>query len=130
MRVGTDIIEIQRIRQALEEHGEAMLQRLFTKEEQEYCLGQADPVPHFAARFAAKEAIAKLLGTGIAAGVSFREIAVVRQESGEVRVVLSGTSRQVAASLGIGEICLSLSHCREYATAVVVAEQSGSAGLA
>jgi len=121
LRVGTDIIEIQRIRQSLEDHGEALMQRLFTQEEQEYCLHQADPAVHFAGRFAAKEAVAKLLGTGLAEGVRFKEIQICRKESGEVAVELSGTSRQVAQALGVAEIALSLSHCREYATAVAIA---------
>jgi holo-[acyl-carrier protein] synthase len=121
VRVGTDIIEIQRVRQALEDHGEAMLQRIFTQDEQDYCLGQADPAVHFAGRFAAKEAVAKLLGTGLASGVSFRDIQICRKESGDVVVELIGTSRQVAETLGITEIALSFSHCREYATAVAIA---------
>ena len=123
MRVGTDIIEISRIRDAFAEHGQGILQRLFTPEETAYCLEQADPAPHLAVRFAAKEAVAKLLGTGIAGGVSFQEIQVVRQASGAVGVQLTGMARQLALVAGIDEIALSLSHCREYATAVAVAEQ-------
>jgi len=120
LSTGVDIIEILRIRQILERYGERFLDRIFTAAEIAYCRGRA---PNLAARFAAKEATMKALGTGVR-GVGWKDIEVVRQNSGAPGIKLHGRAKSRAQRLGIQEMALSLSHSREYAVASVVA-QSG-----
>ncbi|MHB8170614.1 MAG: holo-ACP synthase [Thermincolia bacterium] len=115
--IGTDIVEIERIKEACS--AERFLERVFTPGEREYCLGHKNPWPYLAARFAAKEAVAKALGTGIGQ-VGWRDIEVVKEPSGRPGIVLSGKGVETARELGIKELLLSLSHCREYAMAYVV----------
>ena len=115
-RVGVDIIEIARIRATLERFGARFLGRIYTPAELAYARGRA---PQLAARFASKEAVMKLLGTGIR-GVGWREVEVVRQRSGAPAVALHGRALQRAQRLGLGEVSLSISHSREYAVAFVV----------
>ena len=120
LSTGVDIIEILRIRQILERYGERFLDRIFTAAEIAYCRGRA---PNLAARFAAKEATMKALGTGVR-GVGWKDIEVVRQNSGAPGIKLYGRAKSRAQRLGIQEMALSLSPPREYAVASVVA-QSG-----
>jgi holo-[acyl-carrier protein] synthase len=115
---GIDIIEIERLERALRRRPR-LLARLFTAAEQEYCLGRSRPGPSLAARFAAKEAVMKALGLGLGQ-CSFRDIEIIRQESGPPQVVLRGRARQQAQELGTGAVSVSLSHCRDYAAAVAV----------
>lgn len=116
--IGVDIIEIPRIARAVERWGERFLQRIYTPQEVAYARGQA---PQLAARFAAKEAVMKALGTGIR-GVSWKEIEVVRERGQAPTVRLSGRAMQRAQRLGISRFTLSLSHSRELAIAVVIGE--------
>jgi holo-[acyl-carrier protein] synthase len=113
---GVDIIEISRVRQVLERYGRRFLERVYTPGEIAYCRGRP---PNLAARFAAKEATMKTLGTGVR-GVSWKDIEVVRHESGAPSVKLHGRAERRAQRLGVREISLSLSHSREYAVAFVV----------
>ncbi len=113
---GVDIIEISRVRQVLERYGRRFLERVYTPGEIAYCRGRP---PNLAARFAAKEATMKALGTGVR-GVSWKDIEVVRHESGAPSVKLHGRAERRAQRLGVREISLSLSHSREYAVAFVV----------
>ena len=117
---GVDIIEIPRIQQVLDRYGQRFLNRIFTPGEIAYCRGRA---PNLAGRFAAKEATMKALGTG-ARGVSWKDIEVVRAESGAPSVKLHGRAEIRAERLGVSEISLSMSHSREYAVAFVVAQQA------
>ncbi len=117
-RVGVDIIEIGRIRATVERWGVRFLNRIYTPTELAYARGRA---PQLAARFASKEAVMKLLGTGIR-GVAWREIEVVRQRSGAPAVALHGRALQRARRLGLGELSLSISHSREYAVAFAVGQ--------
>lgn len=117
-RVGVDIIEIGRIRATVERWGVRFLNRIYTPTELAYARGRA---PQLAARFASKEAVMKLLGTGIR-GVAWREIEVVRQRSGAPAVALHGRALQRARRLGLGEVSLSISHSREYAVAFAVGQ--------
>lgn len=117
-RVGVDIIEIGRIRAAVERWESRFLDRIYTPAELAYARGRA---PQLAARFASKEAVMKLLGTGIR-GVGWREVEVVRQRSGAPSVALHGRALQRARRLGLGEVSLSISHSREYAVAFVVGQ--------
>ena len=87
--VGVDLVEVDRIRKSRENHGEHFLEKVFTPEEQEYCLAMSDPDPHFAARFAAKEAVSKAFGTGIGAEIGWLSVSVSRQDSGGEQVLLS-----------------------------------------
>ena len=120
LTTGVDIVEIPRVQRVLARYGRRFLERIFTEGEIAYCRGRA---PNLAARFAAKEATMKALGTGTR-GVSWKDIEVLRRESGEPHIRLQGRAEERAQRLGVVEISLSLSHCQEYAVAFVVA-QSG-----
>jgi len=114
--IGVDLIEVGRIASVLARHGERFLERVFTEGERAYCRRRA---PELAARFAAKEAVAKSLATGIGA-VEWREIEVVRGPSGAPSVELHGRARAVAERLGLGRPLLSLAHTHKHAIAFVV----------
>lgn len=121
LRTGVDLVEVERIEATIARYGDRFLERVFTAQELAYGAGK----PHsLAARFAAKEAVSKLLGVGIQHrdGVDWREIEVVSSESGDPRVVLYGRAAQRANALGIREISLSMSHTREHAIALVVGQ--------
>jgi holo-[acyl-carrier protein] synthase len=114
--IGTDIIEIERVRQAIERYGDRFLRRVYTEAELE-SYGRR---PHsLAASFASKEAVMKVLGTG-ARGVAWHEIETLFHPSGKPHVRLIGGAARAAARLGIKEIDVSLSHCKDYATAVAI----------
>lgn len=117
LSVGVDIVEIGRIRRALERWGERFTGRLYTEDEVAYCRGR---VPELAARFAAKEAISKALGTGIV-GISWNEMEVLADRRGKPLVRLHGRARARAESLGLAEWAISLSHSDDHAVAFVVA---------
>ena len=114
--VGVDIIEISRVAATVERFGDRFLQRIYTRGEITYCRGRA---PQLAARFAAKEAVMKALGTGTR-GVGWREVEVTRKHSGEPSIELHGRAAERAAKLGIDRFAISISHSREYAVASVV----------
>ncbi len=116
--LGTDIIEIERIRASIERHGPAFLNRLFTQKEQDYCNKYQDPAPHYAGRFAAKEAIAKALGTGFGEDLGWHDLEIANDERGKPVVECS---EKVKAR---GKILLSISHCMNYAMATALLEQS------
>lgn len=116
LTTGVDIIEIDRIQRVLERWGDRFLRRIYTEEEASYCRGRAQ---NLAARFAAKEATMKALGTGLR-GVGWKDIEVVRNEAGAPSLVLHGRARVRAEALGVRELALSLSHSRNYAVAFVV----------
>lgn len=120
--VGVDVVELDRIARAWERHGSRFLERLFCPEEIGYCMSKTRRarVACLAARFAAKEAVMKALGTG-RRGVGFSEIGVVRGHGGRPGVALAGRAARVAQSLGIDEICLSITHGRDVAVAVALA---------
>jgi holo-[acyl-carrier protein] synthase len=114
--VGVDIIEIHRIEQALEKFGERFLGRVYTPLEAAFCRGR---VSELAARFAAKEAVMKALGTG-ARGVAWREIEVLPNHRGKPLVYLHGRAQRHAERIGLEELDISLSHSRDFAVAFVV----------
>ena len=119
MTVGTDLIEIERIRRALERYP-GFRERCFTEAERAYCDSRPNPPQHYAARFAGKEAIGKALGFGIARAFAWQEVEIAgRPKPG---VVLSGRLRVWADRVGAGAIDLSMSHSRELATAVAVVD--------
>ena len=125
MRVGIDLIEIDRIRRALDRYGD-FRERCFTEAERAYCDGKPNPAQHYAGRFAGKEAVGKALGCGV--NFSWKEIEIVgRPKPG---VVLSGRTKAWAERVGAGRIELSMTHSRELAAAIAaVVDDSAGAGL-
>lgn len=117
LATGVDLIEIQRIRDSLERHGERFTQRVFTENELELC---GDSAASLAGRFAAKEAVAKALGTGIG-DVRWREIEILRDDVRAPVLHLHGDAQKLAASLGLQTWSVSLSHTDTHAIAFVVA---------
>ena len=116
LTTGIDIIEISRIGRVLELYGRRFLERVFTPDEIAYCRERPQ---NLAARFAAKEATMKALGTGVR-GVGWKDIEVVRHPSGAPSIKLHGRCKARAERLGVQEIAISLSHSREFAVASVV----------
>ena len=119
--LGVDIVEIARFASAMERSGQRFLDRLFLPSEQAYCSPQREPARCYAARFAAKEAVAKALGTGIGAQLGWCDIEISRRESGTPFVVLHGTGAETAKTTGVSSVFLSLSHSEHYAVANAVA---------
>ena len=119
---GVDIVETARIRESVEKFGERFLQRCFLPGEIQYCQGMKFPALHFAARFAAKEAISKAFVTGIGQQLGWRDMEIRRRDSGEPYVILHGKGIELAARRGVTAIHVSLSHCQDYgaANAVIV----------
>ena len=120
--LGTDLIEIERIERSVARFGERFLERVFTPGEIAYCHAKRGSAESFAARFAAKEAGAKALGTGISRGVSWKEFEVKRKPGQRPELHLSGRAAEIARELGVNRMSLSLTHSREMSMAVVVAE--------
>ncbi|HUY71170.1 MAG TPA: holo-ACP synthase [Gaiellaceae bacterium] len=116
LRVGIDLIEIARVRQALERHGDGFRERCFTESERAYCDSKPNPAQHYAGRFAAKEAVGKALGSGVY--FTWREIEIRGRPKPGVH--LSGRTALFAERLGAGRIELSMTHSRELAAAVAV----------
>jgi len=118
---GVDIIEIDRIKHSLDTLGNAFRDKVFTRGEIDYCEARkAAKYKSYAARFAAKEAVSKALGTGISEGISWKDIEVVNDEKGKPDVCLSGKAREILTKLGDISISLSLSHSENYAVAYAV----------
>jgi holo-[acyl-carrier protein] synthase len=122
--LGTDITEVPRIARSIERFGKHFLERVYTPGEIAYCLARKkSSAQSFAARFAAKEAGAKALGTGISRGVTWKEIEVVRAAGQAPQLRLSGRAAVRAERLGVTRISLSLTHSAETALAVVIMER-------
>ena len=119
---GIDMAEVPRIRQAIERFGERFLQRVFTAGEIRYCDSKANRFERYAARFAAKEAAMKALGTGWNHGVRWRDCEVVRQQGGRPTIVFHGKAAEFAAKLGVKNAALSLTHTQDQAFAQVILE--------
>jgi len=115
--LGHDIIEISRIQRLIERYGQKFLDRLFTSEEQVYCLKYSNAAERFAGRFAAKEAISKALGTGFREEVTWEGIEILPGSDGQPLVKLSD---EINKRFGNPQIMLSISHCKEYASAVAI----------
>jgi len=119
---GIDIAEVPRIRHAIERFGDRFLQRIFTAGEIHYCDAKANRIERYAARFAAKEAAMKALGTGWNHGVRWRDCEVVRMPGGRPTISFHGRAAEFAARLGVKNAALSLSHTAEQAIAQVILE--------
>jgi len=119
---GVDIAEVPRIRQSIERFGDRFLRRIFTEGEIRYCERRARRFESYAARFAAKEAAMKALGTGWSRGVRWRDIEVVRPKGQRPTIQFHGEAAAIAAKLGTKNIALSLTHTSEEALAHVILE--------
>lgn len=118
---GIDIVETARIRQMLEEHGQRFLDRCFTPAEQAYCDARTKRrFEHLAGRFAAKEAILKVIGTGWRGGIAWTDMEILNADTGQPRVCLSGETRRIAESIGITRWIISISHIETHATASAI----------
>lgn len=123
---GIDLVQINRIRQATERWRERFLNRVFTPAERTYAFRFAHPYPRLAARFAAKEALLKALGTGLSAGTRWTEIEILSGQAGPPTVRVSGTVESLIRRLGVRDIRLSLSHDGDYSIAqVILVAESG-----
>ena len=120
--LGIDTIELSRIARVYERYNERFLDRIYAPEERSYALRYKDPVPRLAARFAAKEACMKALGTGWNFGVRWRDIVVVNHPGGKPEMKLHGRAATIFEQLSASRIHLSITHSREHATAVVIFE--------
>lgn len=119
--LGTDIIEVDRVRKTLEGNA-GLLHDLFSPAEIEYCEAKAQKYQHYAARFCAKEAFLKALGTGLSAGIKPNQIEVLNEPSGKPFIRLTGTAKSLVKKYGFSKILVSLSHIREISKAVVIIE--------
>ncbi len=128
--IGTDIIECPRIGKMIEQHGELFLRRVYTEREIRYCQSRKHAIEHFAGRWAAKEAVLKCLGTGWSKGLCWTDIEVANDPSGRPRVRLHAATRDHARRQGIGDVLISISHCRAYAVAYALAVGDPPAGPA
>ena len=122
--LGVDIVEVDRIRKALENQPK-MVQKVFTAQEAEYCTTRKNQYQHFAGRFAAKEAALKALGTGWAEGIRWRDVEVSSEPSGQPYLHFHGKAEEVFESLSAGNAFLTITHARTYAVAVVILEGDG-----
>ncbi len=120
--VGTDIIEVARVKASRERFGGRFLNRVLLTNEIAYCLSHKNPAPFIAARFAAKEAISKAFGTGIGAALGWHDMEIRRKESGEPFVVLHGKGEKLFKSRRAKRLLVSLSHTRDYAAVMAVLE--------
>ncbi len=120
---GIDIVAVERLRRLAEDHGQRFLDRCFTPAEVDYCRGRPKRYyEHLAGRFACKEAVMKVLGTGMRRGVAFTDIEIRKQVTGAPLLALSGAAATVAAELGITRWHISLSHVETHATASAIGE--------
>jgi holo-[acyl-carrier protein] synthase len=119
---GIDLVEIARIQHSVDRYGARFLNRVYTAAEQAYCLRKRNAAESLAARFAAKEAAAKALGTGISHGVNWLEIEVVREPSGRPILRFEGRAAERAVRMGVRHAALSLTHTGTLAMASVVLE--------
>jgi holo-[acyl-carrier protein] synthase len=123
---GIDIAEVGRIAAAIERFGERFLRRIFTADEIRYCESKANRVERYAARFAAKEAAMKAIGTGWKHGVAWTDMEVRREPGGRPTIAFSGKAGEFAVRLGVKRASLSLTHTKEFAMASVILEDGGS----
>ena len=119
---GIDIIDVARIRAAVEKFGDRFLKRILRPDEIAYCYLHKDPAPFLAARFAAKEAISKAFGTGIGSQIGWQDMEVRRKESGEPYVIMHGGGIKLFEARGGTRLQLSLSHTQNYAAAMAILE--------
>lgn len=120
--LGTDLVEVARIAKSISVYGERFIERVFTEGERAYATSKANSMERFAARFAAKEAALKAMGTGLRHGIHWTQIEVSNDGAGKPGLKLHGVAEAVAAKMGVERVWLSLTHTRENACAVVIFE--------
>lgn len=120
--IGVDLVEVERIQHSLDRFGERFMKRVFTEGEITYCQSMKFAARHFAARFAAKEAVSKAFGTGIGKAMGWRDIDVHKKESGEPFLVLYGGADRLAKSRDMKSSWITLSHTEHHAVAMIVIE--------
>ena len=120
--IGIDIVDCARIESSIERFGERFLHRVFTEGEIAYSQSMKFPARHFAARFAAKEALSKAFGTGIGKSMGWRDLDVRKKESGEPYVVLSGGAEKMAQEQAIEKVWISLTHTETIGMATIILE--------
>ena len=118
---GIDMVDCDRLAEAVSRHGRRFLERVFTPVELDYCLGKKRQTEHLAGRFAAKEAVLKALGTGWRKGIQWTDVEIRSSPSGRPAVHLSGRCREIADEMGLSVILVSISHISTHAIASVVA---------
>jgi len=118
---GIDLVDFPRIEQMIQRHGERFINRIFTADEQAYAEKNRNRVEKYAGRFAAKESILKLIGTGWRGKIAWTDIEVINNSSGQPQVTLDGEVKKIADKLGIGHISLSITHTANFAIASAVA---------
>jgi len=123
---GIDLVDCPRIEQMMQRHGERFLERVFTPAEQAYAEKSKNTVEKFAGRFAAKEAILKLMGTGWRGKIAWTDIEITNNAAGQPEVTLTGEVKKIADGLGIGHISMSITHTANFAiaSAVTLAQQN------
>lgn len=117
---GIDMVDCSRLQASVEKHGQKFLDRVFTPVELEYCLGKKNHSQHLAGRFAAKEAVLKVLGTGWRNGIAWTDIEIRNEASGQPYVSLTGKCCEVAEELGLAKIHISISHIATHAIASAI----------
>ncbi len=126
--LGVDLIEIERVKQAHEKHGQRFIDRLFTPGEAKYCLRKKDPYPSLAGRFAAKEAVIKAFSHGFGGRWKWTQIEVVRDLSGKPSLKLTGIMEKLRVQRKVDNVLLTIAHSKRDATATVIFESSAKAG--
>ena len=121
--IGIDLVDCARIESSIARFGDRFLKRIFTEGEIAYAQSMKFPARHFAARFAAKEALSKAFGTGIGKAMGWRDLDVRKKESGEPYVVLSGGAEKMAKEFGVTKVWISLSHTDESGMATIILER-------
>ena len=119
---GVDLCEVARMREAIERHGDRFKSRVFTDREMAYAESKANRFERYAARFAAKEAGMKALGTGWRGGLAWRDLEVTNERSGRPTLAFHGKAAEIAARIGVRHVALSLTHTAEQAMAMVILE--------
>jgi holo-[acyl-carrier protein] synthase len=122
--IGIDIIHVRAVRAALAHYGNTYTEEIFTADERSYCESTSDPAQRYAARFAAKEACMKALGTGWSTNIQWTDIAVDHSPSGAPSIMLSGAAAFLAQERGVVRYHLSLAHTTEFAIAEVLLESN------
>ena len=117
---GLDLIDLERIEKVWREHPDRFLERILTAAERRYCDRKKFPLPHIAGRFAAKEAILKVLGTGWRGQIAWTDIEILNDDAGQPHVTLSGYTGDLAAKLGITRILISITHTAQFAAASAI----------
>ena len=120
--IGSDLAQVERIRKSIAQYGDRFLNRVYTERERAYASSKANSAERFAARFAAKEAGMKAIGTGWRRGITWKDFEVVNEKSGQPTLRLSGVALESAATMGVEACSISLTHTAEIAFAVVILE--------